>query len=74
MIIDAKAVEVRDAYIGAIILHPRAISHLRAQLFINSAWVSGFSELIGLAYVLKSFAIVPCMIFSCCSLLKSQVT
>ena len=43
---EAEAVQVWNANVGALILHPRISSHLRAQLFIHCTRVSGFSKLI----------------------------
>jgi hypothetical protein len=43
---EAEAVQVWNANVGALILHPRIRSHLRAQLFIYCARVLGFSKLV----------------------------
>jgi hypothetical protein len=41
----AKAVQVRNANIGALIFHLHVCSHFRAQLFIHCARVLGFRKL-----------------------------
>ena len=43
---EAKAVQVWNANVGALMLYPRVYSYLRAQLFINCARVLGFSKLV----------------------------
>ena len=43
---EAEAVQVWNANVGALMLHPRIRSHLRAQLFIHCARVLGFSKLV----------------------------
>ena len=43
---EAEAVQVWNANIGALILHPHMSSHLRAQLFVHSTRILGFSKLV----------------------------
>ena len=43
---EAKAIQVRNANIGALMLHPHVCSHFRAQLFIHCARVLGFRKLV----------------------------
>ena len=43
---EAKAIQVWNANVRALILHPRIHSHLRAQLFIYCARVLGFGKLV----------------------------
>lgn len=43
---EAEAVQVRDADVGAPVLHPRVRPYLAAQLLIHCAWVPGFCELV----------------------------
>lgn len=45
---EAEAVQVRNADIGALMLHPHVCSHFRAQLFIHCARVLGFKSLCGI--------------------------
>lgn len=46
MVRKAEAVQVRNADIWAMLLHPSIRSHLRAQLLIHCARVPGFSKLV----------------------------
>ena len=43
---EAEAVQVWNANVGTLMLHPRIRSHLRAQLLIYCARVLGFSKLV----------------------------
>ena len=43
---EAEAVQVWNANIGALMLHPRIHAHLRAQLFIHCARGLGFGKLV----------------------------
>jgi hypothetical protein len=43
---EAEAVQVWNANVGALILHPRIYPHLRAQLLIHCAGVLDFSKLV----------------------------
>ena len=43
---EAKAIQVWNANVGTLMLHPRICSHFRAQLFIHCTRVLGFSKLV----------------------------
>jgi len=43
---EVEAVQMWNANVGALMLHPCTRSHLRAQLFIHWARVLGFSKLV----------------------------
>ena len=43
---EAEAVQVSNANIGALMLHPHVCSHFRAQLFIHCARALGFRKLV----------------------------
>lgn len=43
---EAETVQVWNANVGVLMLHPRIHSHLKAQLFIHCAKILGFSKLV----------------------------
>lgn len=45
MVRESEAVQVWNADVGALMLHPGIRSYLRAQLLIHCAWVLDFSKL-----------------------------
>jgi hypothetical protein len=44
MVRETEAVQVRDADVGAPVLHPGVRPYFAAQLLIHCAWVPGFCE------------------------------